>query len=72
MTDRHAAYLVVLDDDYREDEAGQHILNAIRMVKGVRSVQPVLSDYEHVIARERRDGAWKDALRQLAREGPGT
>lgn len=33
MTDRHAGYIVTLAADIREDDA-EHIINAIRMVKG--------------------------------------
>lgn len=38
MTDRFNALTVVLDHDIRDDDA-EHILNAIRMVKGVLSVE---------------------------------
>lgn len=41
MTDRHAAYIVVLAEDIREDDA-EHVLNALRMVSGVVSVEPVV------------------------------
>jgi hypothetical protein len=34
MTDRYNSLTVVLDRDIREDDA-EHILNAIRMIKGV-------------------------------------
>lgn len=70
MTDRHSGYLVVLDHDIREDDA-EHIINAIRMVKGVQDVQPVPArGYETVVAESRRDTAWQDALRDLWRNGP--
>jgi hypothetical protein len=42
MTDRVKGYVVTLDGTYREDDA-EAILNAIRMVKGVRRVEPVPS-----------------------------
>lgn len=70
MTDRHAGYLVVLSEDIREDDAAESILVALRMIKGVRSVTPVIAGYEQVIARERRDGKWRDALYDLAKNGP--
>lgn len=40
MTERHAGYLVVLDHDFREDDA-EAIVHALSMVKGVLSVEPV-------------------------------
>jgi hypothetical protein len=69
MTDRHAGYIVVLAEDIREDDA-EGILNALRMVRGVISVTPVISDHTQAVARERRDEKWRDALRDLARNGP--
>lgn len=69
VTDRHAAYIVVLEDDIREP-ADEYVLNALRMVKGVLSVEPVIADHAHHIARERRDDKWREALRDLARDGP--
>lgn len=70
VTDRTAAYLVVLDDDVREP-ADAWTLNAIRMIHGVKSVTPVPASYEQAIAQERRDQVWADALRKLAADGPG-
>lgn len=70
MTDRHSGYIVVLAEDIREDDA-EGILNALRMVKGVISVTPVIADYGQAVARERRDDKWRDALLDLARNGPG-
>lgn len=71
VTDRHAGYIVVLAEDIREDDAEESILIALRMVKGVISVTPVISDHTQAVARERRDDKWRDALRDLARNGPG-
>lgn len=42
MTDRHSGYVVVLDHDMREDDA-EATLNALRMVKGVLSVEPIIA-----------------------------
>jgi hypothetical protein len=70
MTDRHAGYVVVLAEDIREDDA-ESTLNALRMVKGVVSVTPVIADYELVVARGRQDDKWREALRDLVRNGPG-
>jgi hypothetical protein len=64
MTDRHAGYIVVLDEDIREDDA-ELIINAIRMVKCVQSVVPVVSDYSVHIAEERADAKWREKMRRL-------
>jgi len=37
MTDRYNALVVVLDRDIREDDA-EHLINAIKMIKGVVDV----------------------------------
>ena len=42
MTDRWNGFIVTLDRDIREDDA-QPILDALRMVKGVQTVQPSVS-----------------------------
>lgn len=43
MTDRHSGYIVTLSEDIREDDA-EFIINALKMVKGVVEVKPVISD----------------------------
>jgi len=54
MTNRHAGYIVALDHNLREDDA-ENITNAIKMLKGVLSVQPVEGDHVVAIAEQR---AW--------------
>jgi hypothetical protein len=66
MTDRHAGYIVTLAEDIREDDA-EAVLTALRMVSGVVSVTPLVSDYTFAIARERRDRVWAGSLRDLVR-----
>jgi hypothetical protein len=51
VTDRHAGYLVVLDRDIREDDAEQ-ILTALRMIRGVAEVRPILATAEMHMDRE--------------------
>ena len=68
MTDRHAGYIVTLADDIRADDA-EAIVNALRMVKGVLSVEPVVSDASLHIAERRRDVQWREALYNLRPEG---
>lgn len=43
MTARHAGYVIALEDDIREDDA-EHLLNAIRCLRGVARVEPVGGD----------------------------
>jgi hypothetical protein len=65
MTDRHMGYVVTLDENIREDDS-EHVLNALRMVRGVASVTPVTADYEaDVIAARRRDDQWHSELMDL-------
>lgn len=52
MTDRHKGYIVVLEDDLREDD-GESTLNAIRQIRGVLSVEPVVADMTDHFARSR-------------------
>lgn len=43
MTTRHCGYVVLLAEDIREDD-GEHVVNAIRMLRGVISVEPIVAD----------------------------
>lgn len=43
MTDRINAITVVLENDIRDDDA-EALLNAIRMIRGVLSVEPHIAD----------------------------
>jgi hypothetical protein len=52
MTDRYYALTVVLEKDIRDDDA-EPILNAIMMIKGVRSVEGNISTPETWMAEER-------------------
>lgn len=67
MIDRHIAYTVVLEEPVRSDDA-QHIIDAIKMVKGVAEVTPVVCDPMGYWARSsaRRDIMSK--LLKLVRE----
>lgn len=66
MTDRYNALTVVLERDIREDDA-ELLINAIRMLRGVLSVNPNVSDLQdHVaIMRVKRELTQKlyDALK---------
>jgi hypothetical protein len=50
MTDRFAALTVVLEGDIRSDDA-QGLIEAIKHLRGVASVDPVVSDMNTHIAR---------------------
>lgn len=52
MTDRHAGYIVALDHDIREDDA-EATIAALKQIKGVLRVKPVVSDSLAFIAAER-------------------
>ena len=52
MTDRHAGYVVTLEEDIREDDAA-NIVCALNMVEGVLSVRPVVGSVDIHIAEER-------------------
>ena len=67
MTDRHAGYVVTLTDDIREDDA-EAIINALRLIKGVVSVQPVAGDHQLVIAKERVREEYRAKLIALLRD----
>ena len=61
MTNRHSGYVVVLEKDIREDDA-ESIINAIRMVKGVLDVKPVIGGADVLIAQVRAESAFRDKL----------
>jgi len=42
MTDRHSGYVVVLEEDLRSDDA-EATLTALRMTKGVLTVEPIIA-----------------------------
>lgn len=52
MTERYYALTVILEKDYRCDDA-EPILNAIKMIKGVQDVKTHISDPSTWMAEER-------------------
>lgn len=63
MTDRLKGVVVTFKKDIREDDA-EAIINAIRMVKHVLTVKPLISGYEQGMAEDRvrtelGDKLWK-------------
>jgi hypothetical protein len=43
MTDRIKGFTVILDRDYRDDDF-EYIKNAVQMIKGVKLIEPYVSD----------------------------
>lgn len=67
MTDRLKGCWVVFEKEYREDDA-EEILAAIRMVKGVGSVEPKLADPDHYMARSQAKHDIRKAIFDLWNE----
>lgn len=70
MTDRIRHVTVTLDKDYRVDDV-ETILSAIRMIKGVGTVVPKVSDLPEILAREsvrvELEGKMYDAVKAVFR-----
>lgn len=64
MTDRHAAYLITLHHDTRSDDA-EATLTALRMIRGVLSVEPALANIDQQIAQTRADSQWRDRVYKM-------
>jgi hypothetical protein len=67
VTDRHSSYIVVLDHDVREDDAEQ-TLSALRQIRGVLTVEPVVSDYEQHVAESRATRSMREKLYDFMKE----
>lgn len=67
MTDRLRGVVVTFGQDIRVDDA-EAILSAIRMIKGVVDVQPVVASYEGDMAEARVNQQWREKLYALIRE----
>lgn len=68
MTDRYNAFTVVLDRDIRDDDA-ESIITAIRMVRGVLSVDPVVADTASWVAENRVRRDIETRIYKALREG---
>ena len=66
MTDRIDAMTVVLDHDIRIDDV-QPLVEAIKQLRGVLSVELHVADFATSVAEARRDFYWKDKLLSLMR-----
>ena len=66
MTDRVGGFLVVLGEDVREDDA-EATLVALRTIRGVVKVEPVVTGVHEAIARSRLAIELGRTLYELAR-----
>lgn len=64
MTDRHSGYLVTLAADIREDDA-QPLLAAMRLLRGVIAVEPIINLPEVMIAEARANADWRDRILEM-------
>lgn len=64
MTDRYHSLTVVLDKDYRSDDA-RKIIAAIKMVKGVIAVDGAVTDPSDFMARKRAVASLGDKIIDL-------
>ena len=69
MTDRYMGLSVVLDDDYRDDDA-QSIISAILMIKGVAKVVPAVVGCNDYINRQRVALEIEERVFNALREDP--
>lgn len=62
MTDKHhAGYVVTLASDLRDEDA-QEVLSALRMIRGVLSVEPIMAGFDVHIATERARAEMRSRL----------
>lgn len=67
MTDRIKGFTIALDNDIRVDEI-EYIVNAIKMIKGVNNVEPLVADSTDFIARSRYKQEVLEKMYKLLRE----
>lgn len=67
MTDRHAGYIVALEQNVREDDA-EAIVSALKMIKGVVGVTPITATPEVDIAGLRANTQWRERVWELLQE----
>jgi hypothetical protein len=67
MSDRIKGLIVHLDKDYREDDY-EAVMNAIRMLKGVTDVEPVMVDIDDHLNRQRIKRELEEKLFKVLRD----
>ena len=61
MTDRAKGFTIALKEDIRVDDMDS-ILNALKMVKGVLKVEPIINDGTEIITEMRLKNEFKQKL----------
>lgn len=64
----HAGYVVTLAENVHVEDA-EAVINALRMVRGVVSVEPVVADTATHIGQMRADVKWRNKLADLIHNG---
>lgn len=54
MTDRHTGYVIVLEKNMRDDDA-RTTIDAIKHIRGVLDVKPIINTAESMIAETRAE-----------------
>jgi len=67
MSERHAGYVVTLTEDL-DEEAAQQVLDALRMIKGVLSAEPITANVDVHIGTERARSEIRGRLLDLVRD----
>lgn len=67
MTDRVKGFTVVLDKDFRIDDV-EVIQNAIAMIKGVNSVEPIIASADDFVVAQRTKSEITKKLLKFIRE----
>lgn len=67
MTDRVHSFQVVLEEDIRIDDI-ELVVNALRMVKGVLAVEPIVTDFAAAMAEVRAKDQMREKLITLVKE----
>jgi len=61
MTDRAKGFTITLEQDIRVDNM-DYVLNALKMVKGVADVKPIINDSSTFVAERRLATELRDKL----------
>ena len=67
MTDRVKGFTVTLSKEIRTDDF-EWIMNAVKMIKGVESVEPVINDGSEYITLMKRDAEIRDKLHTFIKD----
>lgn len=67
MSDRHAGYVVVLDEDLHEDDT-EPVVSALGMIRGVLAVVPVKADISMEVAAARAESEVRRKLLDMLAE----